>query len=245
MQPTAISAKKVMSQVLEAQAQGGQYVEWIPWHSRVHTTGFANANGEVVAGSTLRFFAGVQGQVAQGFNRTLTEADTALRAGEAVMPGGQEVVLFDLGVYVNPEAPTWIKEAIAYYSVLRQKRHATTYEFGPTFAWGRADVGLQSSSAATTVANTTINQSVNGRVMGRTLRDGALIALPAKQPIEFALNVRSAFFSTDTGNSVALGGTPIDNTGQTVTGPLIDSFQREVCGIVGFMAWGYRFSLPG
>ncbi|MCH9834036.1 hypothetical protein K0U83_00155 [bacterium] len=248
-QASTVTAKAVMGQLLRAQ-QSGQYVEWVPWYSRHSIVGYATqATGEVTAGTTIQMFSATQqAQTGQGFNRQLTPADTVLRSGDAVMPGGQEFVGFSLGMWTNPEMPNWISEAILYYGTLSQKRHVTEYEFGQAGFWSCGDYGIQSlsASAATTAPATTIDrhQRVNGGVSPcRELAKNALIALPAKQPIEFLLRLHRGFFATIDG---ATGGGNISNSGEVATGAeLTTQFQREVCGIFGIVLWGYRFSLPG
>lgn len=242
--PNVKTAKQVMADLLTAQ-RSGQYVEWKPIFSRLHTSGFADAEG-LVRPTTMSFFSGTQnsGKDKQGFDRNLTSADTVFRAGEAVVPGGVEYVLFSLGLSPQPEMPGWIKESLVYYSTLQQRRGNTVYDYGLTELWTAGDIGIQSKAASTSVPNATINQSVNGSSGYRVLADQALIALPAKQPVEFLLNTQQSFYSTDNGQPVSAGGTIIDNTG-AVDPANYNNFRREICGVIVFAAWGYQFSLPG
>jgi len=199
------TAKQTMSNVLRAQ-RSGQFVQWIPIFSRVHVSGFADPTGLVAKGTILRFFSGTQsgGKQDQGFNRQLTAADTIFRAGEAIVPAGQEFVLFAMGVALQPESPDHIKEAIAYNATLKQRRNRNTlYDYGPVAYWTNGDFGLQAKAATSTVSNIDYRPSVNGASGMKRLQENALIALPAKQPVEFELTTHAEFYATDNGRSTA------------------------------------------
>jgi len=243
--PNVKNAKTVMAQLLRAQ-RSGQYVEWKPIFSRLHVSGFADPATGLVQRQEMSFFSGTQngGANQQGFARQLTPADTLFRAGEAVVPGGVEYVIFSLGISPQPEMPQWIKEAIVYNSTLIQRRQATIYEYGLVELWTAGDIGIQSKAASTTEPNTTINQAVNGSSGYRVLADQALIALPAKQPVEFLLRTHRDFYATTDGQPLGVGNALINNTGE-LNPAWYFTFQREVCGIVLFCGWGYQFSLPG
>jgi len=243
----AKQAKAVMRSTLQAQ-RSGQYVEFVPYASRCHVSGFANATtGQVAAGTDIRFFGGTQsgGANQQGFARQLTAADTVLRAGEASMPAAQEFVGFYMGVAFQPEMPAWISECLGYYSTLSQRRGPTTYDYGLAAHWATSYYGFQAQGAATTVGAQTINQRAGSNLGGagiRRLAPGSLVALPAKQAIEFGIQTHRSFFATTTGAAIGAGSFLIDNTGDST---IIDGFRRELCGIVSFVLFGYRFSLPG
>lgn len=241
---TTAAAKQVMLRTLEAQ-NSGQYVEWKPIHARVHTSGYADPTGFVSPGaSPIRFFQTTQGSVGNGFTRMLTAADTWLQAGDNTMPAGVEFVIFEQAVQLNPEMPPWIKESLAYYSEFFMNRQLTKYTFGQIADWGDGGYGLQASAASTTVANTTINQATNGRLSRCLLPDDARIALPAKQPIGFQVSVFQGFYSTTNGQAVGSGGAQLINNGAVDVQP-IGTFQREVCGMMRYVGWGYQFTLAG
>lgn len=240
---TTAAAKTVMLRTLEAQ-NSGQFVEWKPLHARVHTSGFADPTG-YVRPQTMAFFSATQNSgPGNGFNRALTEADTWMRAGDNTMPAGTEFVVFEMGIQLNPEMPPWIKESLGYYGSFYMRRQNTTYTFGQVADWGDGAYGLQAVAAATTVANSTINQATNGRLQRCPLPDDARIALPAKQPIGFAVDTLQGFYSTTNGQAIGVGGAVLINNGAVDVQP-IGSNQREVCGMMRIALWGYSFSLPG
>jgi len=240
---TTSAAKQVMLRTLEAQ-NSGQYVEWKPIHSRIHMTGFADQATGYVRPQTFGFFLATQNSTGQGFARQLTAADTWLQAGDNAMPAGVEFVIFEHAVQLNPEMPPWIKESLAYYSEFFMKRSIAAYSFGQVADWGDGGYGLQSTAASTTVANTTINQATNGRLSRCPLPDDARIALPAKQPIGFQVNLFQGFYSTTNGLPVGVGGSVLINNGALDVQP-IGTFQREICGIMRYVGWGYQFTLAG
>ena len=240
---TTAAAKTVMLRTLEAQ-NSGQFVEWKPIHSRVHTTGFSDSTG-YVRPQTISFFSTTQNSgPGNGFNRSLTEADTWMRAGDNTMPAGVEFVVFEMCIQLNPEMPPWIKESLAYYGDFFMRRQNTTYQFGQVADWGDGGYGLQATAASTTVANSTINQSTNGRLQRCPLPDDARIALPAKQPIGFSVNTLQGFYSTTNGLPVGVLGSVLINNSAVDVQP-IGTNQREICGMMRFAGWGYMFSLPG
>lgn len=235
------AAKDVMLRTLEAQ-NSGQYVEWKPIHSRIHTSGFADPTG-YVRPQEFGFFLTTQGSRGQGFDRLLTPADTWLQAGDNSMPAGVEFVVFEQAVQLNPEMPPWIKESLAYYSQFAMRRNVSEYAFGQVADWGDGGYGLQATAASTTVANQTINQATNGRLSRMPLPDDARIALPAKQPIGMKVTVYQGFYSTTTGGPIAPGSDLISNTARDVQP--IGTFQREICGMMRYVGWGYQFTLAG
>ncbi len=245
MNPSTRTAKDTMNAVLMAQ-QSGQYVEWRPLHTRVCLAGLANATtGLLSESSPIALFSKTQGQTGQGFSRVLTDADTWLRSGEAQMPAGQEAVAFSMGAIIAPEAPEWIKRSVIYYATLNQKRGPTTYEFGGVGDWPAGNYGNLASAAATGEA-VTYFRSTNGLGNYRQFVDNALVALPAKQPIEFYLNLRRSFYCTTNGAAVGVGGsTLLPSTYSPPSAAWVNDFNDEVCSTFRLVLWGYIFSLPG
>ena len=239
---TTAAAKTVMLRTLEAQ-NSGQYVEWKPIHSRIHTSGYADSTG-FVRPQEFGFFLATQGTPGQGFNRNLTAADTWLQAGDNSMPAGVEFVIFEMCVQLMPEMPVWIKESLGYYSNFFMRRNIAEYSFGQVADWGDGGYGMQSTAAATTVAGTTINQATNGRLQRCPLPDDARIALPAKQPIGFKVACFQGFYSTTNGLPVGVLGSQLINNGAQDVQP-IGTNQREICGMMRFAGWGYQFTLAG
>lgn len=239
-------AKDVMDDVLRAQ-RAGQYCEWRPCHTRHSLAGYADSQGLVQQGTVISLFDGTQGKKnVQGFNRILTPADTWLRSGDSQMPSTQEYVAFSMACTPSPEMPFWMSEAIIYYGTITQKRGPTEYVFGQVGDWPNGNYGRLAAAAATGQA-VTIFQGSNGLGGSRTFAENALVALPTRQPMEFYLSLNQSFYATATGESVTAGGVVIDNTGATLGGsaPAVATFEREICGLVRFVLWGYMFSLPG
>lgn len=246
------NAKDVMQRFLTAQTTG-QYVQWKPYFSRISLAGFTDQQG-ALRQTPIEFFSGVVGSTGQqGFERQLTDADTCMNSGgENAMPAGREFIGYTMGIALNPEAPPWIKEAIAYYATISQKRQNTIYEFGQAGHWPAPQYGIQARAASTTVANSTINQStIGGGEAERRLQEGSYLVFPAKQPIGLRLTPsKQNTYITSNGARVGVGGAvKINNNGDSGifdgSAPWQPNPAREACALVQVIVFGYEFSLPG
>jgi hypothetical protein len=239
-------ARAQMIKLIEAQ-KNQTAIEFVPFRSRLHVSGFADETG-YVGPQDVAFFSNKIGEDGQGFARKLTLCDTPFESTGAQMPAGQEFIGMSLGISVNPEMPRHIAEAIVYYGFLEHRRGVNTWKLGTAESWPCAEVGLQSKSAATTFASERIEALVNGGMASRALPDFSSLLFPSKQGVQLTLSLKRGFYATDTGQTIASGGKLIDNTGKVATGGsggTIGTYQRENCGMFSCNITGYRVTAQG
>ena len=210
-----------------AASKSGSKVLYGPLYSTVDLFGLSRAVAPLtytLPASTIAFFQASLGQPGQGFARELRLSETNLDGAPGQLPAGYSYIATSIGVWMPPQLPMHIKDALTRHASLQNERQSHVWKMGALQYWPCAEFGHQSSSCEVTIANTIIQYGVNGRVGMRALPRGAELYFPAKEVIKFVVDTYENINITTDGavwNGTAFGTSGSNSLSPTDGCPLV------------------------